>query len=123
MRRPHPNARELRKDMPEAEKKLWRHLKGRRLGDLRFRRQHTIGPFIADFVCLDARIVIELDGDQHGKGGAPSRDARRDAVIEEAGFFVLRFWNHEVAGNLNGVLETIHRAAAERLKAREIGAL
>lgn len=109
--------------MPEAETKLWRHLKGRRLGDLRFRRQHTIGPFIADFACLDARLVIELDGDQHGRKDAPERDARRDAFIEEAGFFVLRFWNHEVAGNLNGVLETIHRVAMERLKAREIGAL
>jgi very-short-patch-repair endonuclease len=108
--------------MPEAEKKLWRHLRSRRLGDLRFRRQHTIGPFIADFACVDARLVVELDGDQHGRDDEPDRDARRDAFIEGEGFAVLRFWNHEVADNLDGVLETIHRAAIERKKARDIGA-
>ncbi len=90
---------------------------------LRFRRQHTIGAFIGDFVCLEAKLVIEIDGDQHGRGEAPVRDARRDASIEGEGFQVLRFWNHEIGENLNGVLETILRTGAERMRARELGVL
>lgn len=117
MRTPHPNARKLRKNMPPAERALWRCLRNRQLAGFRFRRQHAIAPYIVDFACLDARLVIELDGDQHGRGDAPTRDAIRDAAIEAAGFRIERFWNHEIAQNLNGVLETILRAAEENSRA------
>ena len=107
IRKPHPKARTLRKDMPPAERKLWAALRGKRLGAFRFRRQHTVGPFIADFACIEARLIIELDGDQHGRGLAPTRDRQRDAYLEAHGWRVMRFWNGEVFSNLDGVLNTI----------------
>jgi very-short-patch-repair endonuclease len=123
MRSPNPLAKKLRRNMPEAERRLWVRLKNKQLGGRRFRRQHTIGPYIADFVCLDAMVVVELDGDQHGRGAAPMRDLARDALIESAGFIVLRFWNHEVATNIDGVMQTIFHVAMERVRGREAGVL
>ena len=111
IRKPHPNARRLRKDMPAAEQRLWARLRGRRLGDYRFRRQHTIGPYIADFACVEAMLVVELDGDQHALGAAPMRDAARDRFMEDEGWLVLRFWNNDVYGNIAGVLDAILEAA------------
>ncbi len=107
LRKPHPNAKALRKDMPPTERKLWAKLRNRQLGGFRFRRQHTVGPFIADFACVEARLVVELDGDQHGRDDAPARDDRRDALLEENGWRVLRFWNREAFENMEGLLETI----------------
>lgn len=111
MRKPHPVAGALRKDMPSTEKRLWYFLRRKALGGFRFRRQHTIGPYIADFVCLEAKIVVELDGDQHALGAAPKRDEKRDAFLVTKGFEVLRFWNNEIYENVDGVLETILEAA------------
>ena len=105
IRKPHPNAKKLRKDMPQAERMLWAKLRNKQLGGLRFRRQHTIGPYIADFACVDIRLVIELDGEQHAFDEG-AKDATRDAYMERKDWTVLRFWNHEVYENLNGVLET-----------------
>lgn len=119
IRKPHPNARVLRKDMPSAEQRLWYFIRKKQLGGFRFRRQHTIGPFAADFACVEARLVVELDGDQHGRGGAPSRDQRRNAFMENEGWTVLRFWNHEVYDNINGVLETILDVAINSVRALE----
>ena len=113
MRKPHPAARILRRQMPDAERLLWVRIKNRALGEFRFRRQHTIGRFVVDFVCVEARLAVELDGEQHGRGDAPTRDAARDAFIEAAGFRVLRFWNGEVRSNIDGVLTTILHAAEE----------
>ncbi len=121
MRRPHPNARKLRKDMPEAERRLWSRLRLKQLGGFRFRRQHTIGSFIADFACDEAMLVVELDGAQHGREDAPERDAARDAFIEEQGYLVLRFWNEAVVRRMDDVLEEIHRNACERATARSLG--
>ena len=107
IRKPHSNAKNLRKDMPQAERILWARVKNKQLGGLRFRRQHTIGPYIADFACIAAKLVIELDGEQHALGETPLRDAKRNAFMEANGWTVLRFWNHEIYENLERVLETI----------------
>jgi len=120
MRKPHKSARALRKDMPSAEQRLWYFIRRKQLGGLRFRRQHTIGPYIADFVCVEAKLVIELDGEQHGAGGAPAHDERRNSFMGSEGWVVLRFWNHEVYDNIDGVLEAILDAAGNSVRALEI---
>ena len=100
---PPQRPRTLRRNATDAEALLWSRLRDRRLAGHKFRRQHPIGPYIADFACPDARLVIELDGGQH----SPETDAARTAYIEEQGYMVLRFWNNEALGNPDGVLETI----------------
>ncbi len=98
-------ARELRENQTDAERLLWSRLRGRQLAGFKFRRQHPVPPFIVDFACIEARLIVELDGGQHAENA--SADARRTACIEREGFRILRFWNNEVLGNLEGVLETI----------------
>jgi len=97
------HARDLRQNMTDAERRLWRELRCGSLG-VRFRRQVPIGPYIVDFACFQRRLVIELDGGQHLED---PRDEARDAWLREHGFRVLRFWNHEVLKNPEGVLEVI----------------
>lgn len=94
----------MRREMTEAEDKLWRELRSRRLDRIKFRRQVPIGPYIADFACLDARLIVELDGTQHAES---RRDAIRDAELKRRGFRVLRFWNDEVLRELTSVCDTI----------------
>ena len=94
--------------MTEAERHLWRHLRLYSLG-VQFRRQVPIGAYVVDFACLRRRLIVELDGGQHLLS---PEDQSRDAWLQEHGFRVLRFWNHDVLGNVEGVLETI-RAAVE----------
>ena len=101
-------ARELRADMTDAETKLWWRLRGRQLGGHRFRRQVPIGPYIVDFACLAASLVIEVDGGQHFDEA--DRDERRTAWLEERGYRVIRFLNPDVLTNIDGVLETVLRA-------------
>jgi very-short-patch-repair endonuclease len=97
-------AQRLRRQMTEAEQRLWSILRGRQLGGAKFRRQQPIGQFIADFVCQDHRLIIEADGGQHtGK----AVDSRRTAFLESKGYRVLRFWNNEIISNLEGVAEEI----------------
>jgi len=93
-------ARELRKDMTPAERRLWTILQRRQLEGFHFRRQCPIGPYIADFACLEAKLLIEVDGGQHMDAVA---DVRRDTFLSREGFRVLRFWNNEVMTNLEGV--------------------
>ena len=96
--------RALRAAMTDAERLLWRCLRMRQLGGHRFRRQVPVGPYIVDFACLPARVVVEVDGGQHaGSIG----DRRRDAFLRAAGFHVLRFWNHEVLAQPDAVCEVI----------------
>ena len=102
--------------MPEAERRLWVRLRDRQLGNFRFRRQHTIGPYIADFACIEAMLVIECDGEQHGFDEALARDAKRTAFMESEGWMVLRFWNREIRDNMQGVLETILDAAENSVR-------
>ncbi len=104
-------ARSLRRNATDAERLLWQRLRNRQAGDLKFRRQEPIGPFIVDFFCLKQNLIVEVDGGQHET--AQDRDAARTAWLEARGYRVIRFWNNEVIGNVEGVLETIVRAAGE----------
>lgn len=98
-------AKHLRQQMTDVEKRLWLHLRDRRLQGKKFRRQVPLGPYIADFVNFEQRLIVELDGGQHAD--QIDYDERRDAWLAREGFRVLRFWNNEVMTNLEGVLETI----------------
>ncbi|WP_213304439.1 endonuclease domain-containing protein [Paraburkholderia sacchari] len=97
-------ARLLRKNMTDAERLLWRHLRAHRLCGEKFRRQHPIGPYIVDFMHFGARLVIEADGGQHN---GSATDAVRDNWLRSRGFKVLRFWNDEILSNVDVVLEVI----------------
>ncbi|WP_303905497.1 endonuclease domain-containing protein [Thiohalomonas denitrificans] len=98
-------ARQLRRNMTDAERRLWRHLRLRQLAGCKFRRQCPIGRYIVDFVCFEQTLVIELDGGQHAEQTA--QDARRDAWLKMQGYQVLRFWNNEVLQETEVVLEVI----------------
>ncbi|MBC7584733.1 MAG: endonuclease domain-containing protein [Tardiphaga sp.] len=99
-------AKQMRADPTDAERVLWPRLKHDiELSGSHFRRQALIGPFIVDFGSRKARLVIELDGGQHDENRAA--DDCRTRFIEARGYWVLRFWNHEVLGNLDGVLQVI----------------
>jgi len=97
-------ARQLRGRMTDAEAKLWFALRDRRFAQFNFRRQVAIGPYIADFVCFDARLIVEFDGGQHAES---TSDARRDRWFAANDFQVIRFWNHDVLCNLDGVLSSL----------------
>src|SRR5262245_32529166 len=97
-------ARALRARMTDAERKLWFALRDRRFANFKFRRQVPVGPFIADFICYTARVVVEVDGGQHADS---STDDRRDRWFAAKHFLVRRFWNNEVLSNLEGVLTSI----------------
>ncbi|HEY9068504.1 MAG TPA: endonuclease domain-containing protein [Burkholderiaceae bacterium] len=105
-------ARELRKTSPDAERTIWKHLRSRQLDGYKFRRQHPIGPFFADFACIEAGLVVELDGGQHFELDAVRRDEYRTAFLQQAGFHVLRFDDRqaltETAGVLQSILEWLH---------------
>jgi very-short-patch-repair endonuclease len=100
-------AKRLRRDLTDAERKLWSILRGAQLDGAKFRRQQPIGPFIADFVCQDRRLIVEADGGQHSE--SPS-DERRTAFLEHNGYRVLRFWNNDILNNLDGVAQVIASA-------------
>ena len=101
-------AQQLRREMSRNEWRLWYRLRNRQLMGSKFRRQVPIGPYFADFACLDARLVVEVDGDHHGDQLV--YDARRDQCLSEMGFRVLRFWVPEVDENIEGVIEAISDA-------------
>jgi very-short-patch-repair endonuclease len=103
VRRASPIARRLRRDMTEAERKLWEEVRDRRMLGWKFRRQDEIKPYFVDFICIEAKLVIEVDGGQHN----PEVDAARTAFLESKGLRVIRFWNNEVLENLDGVLVKI----------------
>ncbi len=98
-------ARALRKNPTDAERHLWNQLRARRLNGFKFRRQRPFGPYVCDFICLEASVVVELDGSQHVEQMA--YDESRDAFLRSYGFRVLRFWNIDVISNTKAVLETI----------------
>jgi very-short-patch-repair endonuclease len=109
-------ARTLRKNMTRYEVKLRLRLRELRALGLRFRRQAMIGAFIVDFACFQSHVVVELDGGQHGEEVLRAKDAERDGFLVAQGFAVLRFWNHEVWENIEGVVETILNSALPRLE-------
>ena len=103
----HERARALRRRMSDGERKLWQALRERQVDGLRFRRQHPIGKYIADFVCLEKRLVVEVDGAQHTEAVQAAHDAERDQWLRAEGYCVLRFPTVEVSRNCNGVVDTI----------------
>ena len=109
-----PHARRLRREATDAERRLWFHLRGRRLGGFKFKQQETIGPFVADFGCVECRLIVEADGGQHG----PEQDDRRTAYLNGLGWHVLRFWNNEILQQTEGVLNVILRTCDERRKGK-----
>jgi adenine-specific DNA-methyltransferase len=106
----HAFARKLRREQTDAERKSWFALRGRRFSNFKFRRRQPIGPYIADFSCFEAKLVIELDGGQHGSDEELAYDGTRTKRLERDGFRVLRFPNHEINSNFDGVLDRIAHA-------------
>ena len=102
-------ARQLRRSLTDAEKKLWAHLRNKQLHGLKFRRQVPVCGFIADFLCDSAKLIVEVDGGQHAM--QEERDLERTKVLESAGFQVLRLWNNDVMSNIEGVLSEIAKTA------------
>ncbi|MDR6523716.1 endonuclease domain-containing protein [Variovorax atrisoli] len=104
-------ARSLRSTPTDAEALLWHHLRDRRMANQKFRRQRPIGPYFADFACLEAKLIVELDGGQHTE--AVAYDENRTRFIEAQGYRVLRFWNQEVLTQIDAVRERILQALQE----------
>jgi very-short-patch-repair endonuclease len=105
------SAKAMRRQLTEPERRLWWHLRHRLpIEQTHFRRQVAIGPYVADFCCLSARLIVEVDGNQHGFAKAIAHDEQRDAFLSRQGFCVLRFSNFDVMRGIDGVLETIHAA-------------
>jgi very-short-patch-repair endonuclease len=105
----HDFAKKLRREQTEVERKLWSALRNRQFDGFKFRRQQPLGPYIADFVCFGAKLIIELDGDQHGSDKGIAYDRARTRFLQTEGFKVLRFPNHEINGSIDNVLDTIDR--------------
>jgi len=102
-------ARRLRKTMTRQEVKLWVALRAMREIGFHFRRQSPILSYVADFECRRARLIVELDGGQHAADDGRRRDAVRDEALKQAGYQVLRFWNHEIDREFDAVLQSIHQ--------------
>jgi very-short-patch-repair endonuclease len=103
-------AKKLRREMTDAEKKLWQELRAKRFENYKFKRQQPIGKYIADFVCLEHRLIVEVDGSQH-EGSV--HDEARDAWLRSQGFRILRLWNIGVLKEMDGALLTILAALKE----------
>ena len=106
-------ARQLRRSHMPAEYKLWKHIANRQTEGAKFRRQHPIGPYMVDFVCLEHRLVVEVDGGQHNRTARTKADDVRTDWLRKNGFTILRFWNNEVNGNLAGVVHKIPATLSE----------
>jgi len=100
-------ARRLRANETDAEARLWRLLRKLEISGSHFRRQVPIGPYIADFACLAARLIIEVDGGTHSTDREVARDVRRERYLKDEGFRIVRVWNSNVGQNLEGVMDTI----------------
>ncbi len=103
-------ARRLRHNTTDAERKLWHLLRTFEVKGSHFRRQVPIGSYIADFTCMAARLVIEIDGSQHGEERSELRDEKRTRWLESEGYRVIRFWNNDIVQNPEGVLDVIYAA-------------
>jgi adenine-specific DNA-methyltransferase len=108
-------ARQMRSEQTDAERKMWLLLRDRKLSGFKFRRQHPIGGYIVDFICIRAKLVVELDGGQHTDPEQLKYDARRTQRLSDLGIRVLRFDDREVFLNESGVLEAIYAALIERV--------
>ena len=101
----HQLQRTLRKNPTEAEKALWRELRGKQINNFKFRRQHIHENFILDFVCIETKLIIEVDGGQHAEHN--EYDQKRTTQLEQAGFTVLRFWNNQILHEMESVKQAI----------------
>ncbi len=110
-------ARRLRVNSTEVEKRLWYYIRDCQVDGYKFRRQHSVQQYILDFACEQAKLAIELDGGQHNAPDKLQSDARRTEELEQLGWEVLRFWNNEVIENMEGVVETIRVALTRRCRA------
>ena len=99
------NAKSLRSNQTDAEMQLWYHLRAHRFMGLKFKRQKPIGAYIVDFVCIERKLILELDGGQHAEN--VGYDERRTKFLESEGYQVLRFWNNQVLQEMDSVLEVI----------------
>lgn len=109
---PTERARQLRANQTDTERTLWLHLRANQFFGAKFRRQHQIGRYVADFCCPAAKLIVEIDGGQH----TPERDAERSRALEAEGYAVVRFWNNEVRENLEGVLAVLKQHLERRIK-------
>ena len=100
-------ARSLRRQLNWAEKTLWKKLRDRKVLAFKFRRQHPFGPYFLDFYCPESKVAIELDGDTHGNPIRHAKDKRKDDYLKSKSVRVLRFWNHHIRENLDGVMMVI----------------
>jgi very-short-patch-repair endonuclease len=107
-------AKVLRRRQTDAEEKVWAVLRSRQFIDLKFRRQHPVGDYIVDFVCLDEKLIIEIDGGQHNEKQMIDKDEARQKWLEGEGFRVIRFWNNDVMENLEGVMSRLIELIEER---------
>ena len=112
-----PRARRLRKDMTDTEQFAWARLRSRRFAGYKFRRQMPIGPYLVDFVCLERRLVVELDGGRHVEQA--DYDTKRTLWLQSQGFEVLRFWDHDVLQEWEAVEEVIWRRLQQRPERRK----
>jgi very-short-patch-repair endonuclease len=110
-----PHARRLRREATDAERRIWYHLRNRQLGGFKFRRQVTIGRYVADLACIECRLIVEADGGQHGS----EQDDQRTAYLEALGWRVLRFWNNDILQQTGAVLETMLATCTARQKEEE----
>ncbi|MCF8052210.1 MAG: DUF559 domain-containing protein [Desulfobacterales bacterium] len=108
-------ARGLRKRMTEGERALWSRLRAKQVGGVQFYRQKPIGPYIVDFYCPKARLIIEVDGSQHREKDGEEKDQLRDAYLEKEGLYVMRFNSREVLKETDAVMERIDQVVRERL--------
>ncbi len=106
-------AKELRSSTTDTERLLWSQIRAKRLGGYKFRRQHPMGKYIVDFVCLERGLVIELDGGQHTEPETKEYDSERDNWLKKEGYTMLRFWDNEIFQNMEGVLEVIRVHCSE----------
>lgn len=108
----HPTTRQrakaLRRNLTDAERILWTKLKGKQINGWQFRKQHPVGPYIADFACVRAKLIIEVDGDSHAAPKQIAHDQKRTDFLKRQGWFVHRVWNFEIYKNLNAVLDGIY---------------
>lgn len=107
-----PHAARLRRERTDAEDAFWQAVRNRQIDDYKFRFQHSLGPYVADFACLEGMLIVEIDGGQHSE----EADAKRTAYIEALGFRVVRFWNNDVLTNLEGVITVVQAALAAQRK-------
>ncbi len=113
-------ARDLRRKMTHAETIFWSRVRNRGLGGLKIKRQVPIGKYVVDFCVEDAKLAIEIDGEQHGFDRNVGHDAARDAFLRGDGYMVIRFWNTQIYKNLIDVLDQVLYVAVERMKQMEI---